>query len=229
VDWLESYHTFSFGDYYDPRYTGFADLRVINDDRVQPGKGFETHAHRDMEIITYVLEGTLAHKDSLGNGSLIQAGELQRMTAGTGIRHSEFNPSETETVHFLQIWIQPEKTGLTPSYQQQAFKLSDRLRKWQLLVSRNGEKGSLSVNQDANLWAAILQAEQSLNYDIAPGRASWLQVTKGVLQVNGWPCTASAGTRKYYCLTCQNLRRCCNQVRILITRESACHLLGIDH
>lgn len=185
VDWLESYHTFSFGDYYDPRYTGFADLRVINDDRVQPGKGFDTHSHRDMEIITYVLEGTLAHKDSLGNGSLIQAGDVQRMTAGTGIHHSEFNPSETETVHFLQIWIQPERTGLKPGYEQQSFKEADRRRKWQLLASPTGERGSISLHQDMNLWAAALAADQSLNYDVQPGRACWLQLTKGVMQVNG--------------------------------------------
>lgn len=185
IDGLESYHTFSFGDYDDSRHTGFADLRVLNDDRVQPGKGFTPHSHQDMEIITYVLSGTLAHKDSLGNGSLLKAGEVQRMTAGTGIRHSEFNPSVIEAVHFLQIWLLPERTGLSPSYQQQAFNPQERMGQWQLFVSPDGRAGSVTVHQDACLWAAQLTTEQSLAFEPLPGRACWLHVTQGVLQVNG--------------------------------------------
>jgi quercetin 2,3-dioxygenase len=185
IDWLESYHTFSFGDYYDPRYTGFADLRVINDDRVQPGKGFSMHQHQDMEIITYVLEGTLAHKDSLGNGSLIRSGEVQRMSAGTGILHSEFNPSDTEAVHFLQIWLMPQCQGRPPAYEQKIFKSADRMGQWQLFASPDGLAGSLAIDQDASLWAARLEAEHNLTYEAAIGRACWLQVAYGVLQMNG--------------------------------------------
>lgn len=184
MDWLDSYHTFSFGDYYDPRYTGFADLRVINDDRVQPGKGFETHSHRDMEIVTVVLDGTLAHKDSLGNGSLIAVGDVQRMSAGSGIRHSEFNPSETEAVHFLQIWILPERSGLAPEYEQKTFSSEGRRGKWQLVISREGRQGSLRIHQDADIWRATIVADQMLGYDMQAGRACWLQVAKGVIQVN---------------------------------------------
>jgi redox-sensitive bicupin YhaK (pirin superfamily) len=184
IDWLDSYHTFSFGDYYDPHYMGYSDLRVINDDRVEPSQGFGTHGHRDMEIITYVLEGTLAHKDSLGNGSLIQAGEVQRMSAGTGIRHSEFNPSDTEPVHFLQIWILPQAEGLQPGYEQKKFDREQSKGRWQLNVSPDGRDGSLSIQQDTFLWSAILETEQTLDYTPASVRSAWLQLASGVVQVN---------------------------------------------
>jgi hypothetical protein len=184
IDWLDSYHTFSFGEYYDPQHMGFSDLRVINDDRIEPGQGFGTHGHRDMEIITYVLEGTLAHKDSLGNGSLIRPGEVQRMSAGTGIRHSEFNPSEMEPVHLLQIWIHPKSDGLQPSYEQKLFDRKQAQGQWQLNVSPDGRDGSLHIQQDAFLWSTILEAEQTLEYETKPDRSVWLQVATGVVQVN---------------------------------------------
>lgn len=184
IDWLDSYHTFSFGDYYDPQHMGFSDLRVINDDRIEPGQGFGTHGHRDMEIITYVMEGTLAHKDSLGNGSLIKPGEVQRMSAGTGIRHSEFNPSDTEPVHLLQIWILPKATGLQPSYEQKLFDRNQAMGQWQLNVSPDGRDGSLQIQQDAFLWSAILGGEQMLYYEPDSDRSVWLQLATGVAQVN---------------------------------------------
>jgi redox-sensitive bicupin YhaK (pirin superfamily) len=163
---------------------GFSDLRVINDDRIEPGQGFGTHGHRDMEIITYVLQGTLAHKDSLGNGSLILPGEVQRMSAGTGIRHSEFNPSDTEPVYLLQIWILPRAEGLQPGYEQKMFDRTQAQGQWQLNVSPDGRDGSLSMQQDAFLWSAILETEQTLSYEPKPNRSAWLQLATGVLQVN---------------------------------------------
>jgi quercetin 2,3-dioxygenase len=184
IDWLDSYHTFSFGDYYDPKHMGFSDLRVINDDRIEPGQGFGMHGHRDMEIITYVLEGTLAHKDSLGNGSLIRPGEVQRMSAGTGIRHSEFNPSDMEPVHLLQIWLRPRVMDLKPSYEQKVFDRSEMAGRWRLIVSPDGQNGSLHIEQDAEIFSAVLEADQTLRYEMKPARACWLQLAKGVLQVN---------------------------------------------
>lgn len=184
IDWLESYHTFSFGEYFDPKHMGFSDLRVINDDYVEPGQGFATHGHHDMEIVTYVLEGALAHKDSLGTGSLILPGEVQRMSAGTGIRHSEFNPSDTERVHLLQIWILPERKGIEPSYEQKAFAPEELDGRWRLMVSPDGRDGSLTIHQSTEMYAARINAEQKLTYQPASNRACWLHVAKGVLQAN---------------------------------------------
>jgi len=184
IDWLNSYHTFSFGDYFDPQHMGFSDLRVINDDYVAPGQGFAPHAHQDMEIVTYVLEGTLAHKDSLGNGSLIRPGEVQRMSAGTGIRHSEFNPSDTEPVHLLQIWILPEHQGLTPSYEQKAFNREELKGQWKLVVSPDGRDGALTIHQSVAIATARLGEGQSLSYNFGPERAGWLHIATGVVRVN---------------------------------------------
>ncbi len=184
IDWLDSYHTFSFGEYYDPAHMGFGDLRVINDDRVKPGGGFDTHGHRDMEIVTYILEGTLAHKDNMGNGSLIQPGDVQRMTAGTGVLHSEFNPSETDPVHLLQIWIKPEAKGLSPGYEQRSFMVADKNGRWCLIASRDGRDGSVTVHQDVAIQATILTINQQLAYELLPERMAWVQVARGVVQVN---------------------------------------------
>ena len=183
--WLDSRHTFSFGEYYDPEHLGFRALRVINDDRVQPGGGFPSHPHRDMEILSYVLEGALEHRDSMGNGSVIRSGEVQRMTAGTGVVHSEYNPSSEEVVHFLQIWIFPELRGLNPSYEQRRFppeELSGNLR---LIASRDGRDGSLVVHQDVDLFAARLAPSQAVGHRLAPGRHCWVQVALGSARVNG--------------------------------------------
>ncbi len=185
IDWLESWHTFSFGEYYDPENRGFSDLRVINDDIVAPGKGFETHPHRDMEIITYILSGTLAHKDSMGNGSLIRPGDVQRMTAGTGVLHSEFNPSDTDPVHLLQIWILPECKGLEPGYEQKSFSQAEKRRDWCLIASRQGQHGSVVVHQDVNVYATLLSADERREYRLPLGRACWVHVATGSLQLNG--------------------------------------------
>jgi len=183
--WLDSRHTFSFGEYQDYDHMGFHSLRVINDDRVAPGGGFPTHPHRDMEILTWVLDGALQHKDSLGTGSVIRAGDLQRMTAGTGILHSEFNESKTEPVHFLQIWVFPEKRGLTPGYSQQSFPASERQGQLKLVASRDGRDGSVSFHQDASLYAAALDPGQRVTHTLAPGRAAWIQVAAGAVTLNG--------------------------------------------
>ena len=184
-DWLDSRHTFSFGSYHDSRHMGFGPLRVINDDRVIPGAGFETHGHRDMEIVTYVLEGALAHKDSLGNGSVILPGEIQRMSAGTGITHSEFNDSTTDPVHFLQIWIEPSQIGLTPGYEQRPIPPEARRDRFGLLASPDGRDGSVTVHQDAVLWGALLSPGTSVEHDLAANRLAWLHVADGVAEVNG--------------------------------------------
>jgi len=177
--WLDTYHTFSFGDYYDPAHLGFRALRVINDDRVQPGRGFGMHGHRDMEIVTYVLEGALQHKDSLGTGSIIRAGELQRMTAGTGVRHSEFNPSDQQWVHLYQIWLLPDHKGLKPSYQELALAAEEKRGRFRLVASPDGAEGSLTIHQDARLYLASLLSGQAVSHLIEPGRAAWLQVLRG--------------------------------------------------
>ena len=177
--WLESRHTFSFADYFDPKQIGFRALRVINEDWIRPGTGFGTHPHRDMEIITYVISGAIAHQDSMGNGSTVRPGELQRMSAGTGILHSEHNPSPTETLHLLQIWIQPERRNLPPSYEQQAFPDARGLR---LLASRTGP---VTVHQDCALWQAVLTPEESVAHELPPGRHGWIQVVSGVVAANG--------------------------------------------
>jgi quercetin 2,3-dioxygenase len=191
--WLDTYHTFSFGDYYDPAHLGFRSLRVINDDRVQPGQGFGMHGHRDMEIVTYVLDGALQHKDSLGNGSIIRAGELQRMTAGTGVRHSEFNPSDKEGVHLYQIWLLPERTGLKPSYEELAVGEEEKQGRFRLVASPDGAAGSLTIAQDARLYLALLPPGQAVAHSIEPGRAAWLQVFRGSVNVLGNDLSAGDG------------------------------------
>jgi redox-sensitive bicupin YhaK (pirin superfamily) len=183
--WLDSRHTFSFGDYHDPQNMGFSHLRVINEDRVRPGAGFPTHSHRDMEIITYVLEGALAHKDSTGTSSVIRVGDVQRMSAGTGISHSEYNASQTEPVHFLQIWIVPNETGLQPGYEQRSLNLEKNSSKWVLIAARDGREGAVKVHQDVELYLAAIPAGQQLNYRLKPGRQAWLQVTRGATTING--------------------------------------------
>jgi redox-sensitive bicupin YhaK (pirin superfamily) len=193
MGWLNSRHTFSFGDYQDFEHMGFRSLRVINDDRVAAGGGFPTHPHRDMEILTWVLEGALQHKDSLGTGSVIRTGDLQRMTAGTGILHSEFNASKADPVHFLQIWIFPERRGLTPGYAQQSFPAADRKGQLKLVASRDGTDGSISFNQDASLYAAALDAGQRVNHTLARGRSAWVQVATGAVTLNGKRLNAGDG------------------------------------
>jgi quercetin 2,3-dioxygenase len=191
--WLDTYHTFSFGRYYDPRQMGFRALRVINEDRVRPGRGFGTHPHEDMEIVTLVLSGALAHRDSLGTGSTIRPGELQRMTAGTGITHSEFNPSETDPVHLYQIWLMPEREGLEPSYEQKAFAEEQRRGRLRLVASRDGRDGSLTIHQDADLCLATVEAGEQVAHELAPGRHAWLQVLRGTVALNGNPLEAGDG------------------------------------
>lgn len=183
--WLNSYHTFSFADYYDPNQMGFRSLRVINEDRVAAGQGFGTHAHRDMEILSYVLEGELEHKDSMGNGEVLRPGEFQRITAGTGITHSEFNPSSSHSTHFYQIWLLPERKGLQPSYEQKSFDTSGRFNQWQLVASRDGAQGSLIIHQDAQIYLADLSEDYRLNFPIPDNRYIWLQVLRGTLLANG--------------------------------------------
>ena len=183
--WLDTRHTFSFGDYYDERHMGFRDLRVLNEDRVKPGHGFPTHAHRDMEILSWVLEGSLEHRDSLGNGSVIRPGELQRMSAGSGVRHSEGNPSGSEALHFLQIWVLPEKNGLSPGYEQKSFPEEDRRGRLRLLASPEGSAGSVSIGQDVRLSGALWERPESFPYELSPGRAAWVQVARGAIELNG--------------------------------------------
>lgn len=192
-DWLDSRHTFSFGDYYDPKHMGFSDLRVINEDRVDPGTGFPTHSHRDMEIITYVLEGALAHKDSTGTSSVIRAGDVQRMSAGTGISHSEYNPSQTEPVHFLQIWIIPKETGLRPGYEQRSFDLHQKRGSWVLVAAPDARDGSVKIHQDVELYLAAVSNGQELSYRLKPGRQAWLQVTRGAAALDGTMLAAGDG------------------------------------
>jgi hypothetical protein len=185
--WLNTRHSFSFDQYYDPRHMGFRSLRVINEDFVAPAAGFPTHPHRDMEIITYVLDGKLEHKDSLGTGSIIQPGDGQRMSAGRGIRHSEFNPSETDPVHLLQIWILPEKQGLQPSYEQKSFPESEKRGKLRVIASNDGRNGSVKINQDAQLYVSLLSPGQEVSHELGQGRYAWLQVAKGAIELNGKP------------------------------------------
>ncbi len=184
-DWLDSYHTFSFGDYRDPAHMGVSNLRVINEDTVAPGGGFATHGHRDMEIVSYVLSGQLEHKDSMGNGSIIRPGDVQRMSAGSGVQHSEYNPSNTEPVHFLQIWLQPNRMSVAPSYAQQFFSDEERRGKLRLLVSPDGRDGSISAHQDALLYGTLLEAGESVDYSLDRGRLAWVQVGRSEASVNG--------------------------------------------
>lgn len=183
--WLESWHSFSFADYHDPAHVHFGSLRVINEDTVRPGQGFPTHGHRDMEILSYVLEGTLEHRDSMGNGTQIRNGEVQLMSAGTGVRHSEFNPSATEAVHFLQIWIMPDTHNLVPGYQQKQFSVEDKRGRWCLLASRQGDAGSLVIHQDVRIHATALANGDTVDYVIAPQRKVYVHVARGTVTLNG--------------------------------------------
>ncbi len=191
--WLDTYHTFSFGDYYDPRFIGFRSLRVINEDRVQPAHGFPTHGHRDMEIITYVLRGGLAHKDSMGNGSVIRPGEVQRMSAGTGVRHSEHNDAPDESVHLLQIWIMPDKLGSAPGYEQKFFAAEEKRGRLRLIASADGRAGSVTVQQDASVYAALLAPGADVRHELAAGRHAWVQVARGAIELNGQPLAQGDG------------------------------------
>jgi redox-sensitive bicupin YhaK (pirin superfamily) len=193
LGWLDSRHTFSFSDYDDPEHMGFGPLRVINEDRVAPGTGFGRHGHRDMEIISYVLEGALEHKDSIGTGSVIRPGDVQIMSAGTGILHSEFNHSKTEPVHFLQIWIVPARTGIAPRYEQKAFPEREKRGRLLRVASPNGRDGSLTIHQDVGLWAGVLDAGQRVQHSLGSGRKAWLQVVRGALQLNGRDLDAGDG------------------------------------
>jgi quercetin 2,3-dioxygenase len=185
LSWLDSAHTFSFNNYIDPRHMGFRQLRVINDDWVKPGAGFGTHSHRDMEIITYVLAGALAHRDSTGNGSVIRPGEVQRMSAGTGISHSEYNHSPTAPVHFLQIWILPERQGLEPSYEQRLFAPEELCGRWRLIAARDGRDGAVALHQDVDVLATQLESGAQVTYRLQPGRHAWVQVASGGVRLNG--------------------------------------------
>lgn len=183
--WLNTRHSFSFDQYYDPRHMGFRSLRVINEDVVAPGGGFPTHPHRDMEIITYVLQGALEHKDSLGTGSIIRPGDGQRMSAGRGIRHSEANASESDAVHLLQIRIMPSKAGIEPSYEQKAFPESEKRGKLRVIASPDGREGSVTINQDASLFVSLVSPGQQVSHELGKGRYAWLQVAKGAIELNG--------------------------------------------
>ncbi len=191
--WLDTKHTFSFGDYHDPRHMGFRALRVINDDRVQPGEGFPTHGHRDMEIITYVLEGALEHKDSLGTGSVIRPGEVQRMSAGTGIMHSEFNASDRDVLHLLQLWLLPERRDLTPSYEQKAFSEEERRNRLRLVAARDGRDGAVTVHQDVSLLVGLLDPGARVRHPLAPDRHAWVHVARGSVRLGDQVLAAGDG------------------------------------
>jgi quercetin 2,3-dioxygenase len=191
--WLESWHTFSFADYRDPEHMGFRALRVINEDRVMPGEGFPAHGHRDMEILTYVLDGALEHRDSLGNGSVIRPGEVQRMSAGTGVTHSEYNASREEPVHLLQIWILPERDGIAPGYEQRPFPADERRGRLRLLASRDGREGSLTIHQDAALYGTLLEPGKTLVHSLEPGRHAWLQIAGGAVMLDDLALRAGDG------------------------------------
>jgi len=193
LGWLDSRHTFSFGDYYDPAQESFRSLRVLNDDQIAPGGGFGMHPHRDFEIITYVVSGAVEHRDSLGTGSVVRPGEVQRMSAGTGIRHSEFNPSDSEPLHLLQIWLTPERRGLTPSYEQKAFPAEERQGRWRLLAARDGADGAVTIHQDVALFGALLNPGQTIQHALEPDRHAWLQVARGAVILNGQPLAAGDG------------------------------------
>jgi redox-sensitive bicupin YhaK (pirin superfamily) len=183
--WLDSRHTFSFADYHDPRHMGFRSLRVINEDRVAPGQGFGTHGHRDMEIISYVLDGELAHKDNIGNGSVIRPGDVQRMSAGKGVLHSEYNHSKSQTTHFLQIWIQPSVQGIEPSYEEKRFESADKRGRLRLIASADGADGSVRLHQGASVYAGLFDGKESAALDLAPGRKGYVHVARGAVEVNG--------------------------------------------
>ena len=191
--WLKSFHTFSFADYYDAAWSGYGPLRVINDDRVAPGQGFGKHGHRDMEIITYLLEGELEHRDSLGNGSVIRVGDVQRMSAGTGVTHSEFNPSAERAVHFLQIWIHPQARGLAPGYEQKRFAAGEKRGRLRLIASPDGADGSLVVHQDARVYAGLFDGAERAAFEVRPGRRTWIQLARGRLRVDETALAAGDG------------------------------------
>ena len=193
--WLDTYHTFSFADYYDPAHMGFGPLRVINEDRVEPGRGFGTHGHRDMEILTVVLDGALQHRDSLGNGSVIRPGDVQRMSAGTGVMHSEFNGSDKEPVHFLQIWIEPNVRGVSPSYEQKQFDAEEQRGRLRLLSSPDGRDNSVTIHQDARVYTAHLAAEDVVSHRLEPARRAYVHVARGAVALNGQPLEAGDGAR----------------------------------
>jgi len=183
--WLKSFHSFSFADYHDPRHMGFGPLRVINEDRVAPGMGFGTHGHRDMEIISYVLDGELAHKDSLGNGSVIRPGDVQRMSAGTGVRHSEFNHSATQVAHFLQIWVEPSVQGIAPGYEEKRFEAADKRGRLRLVASPDAAEGSVTIHQDARVYAGLFDGDERATLTVAPGRRAYVHVARGEIEVDG--------------------------------------------
>ena len=191
--WLRSFHTFSFADYYDAAFMGFRTLRVINEDRVEPGKGFATHGHENMEILSYVIDGALEHRDSLGNGSVIRPGDVQRMSAGTGVRHSEFNPSDTTPVHFLQIWIVPAQRDLAPSYEQRTVPAAEKHNVLGLLASQDGRAGSVTIHQDVSVYATLLDPARRITHRLGPGRHAWVQIARGALTVNGIALAAGDG------------------------------------
>ncbi|MCA1557404.1 MAG: pirin family protein [Acidobacteria bacterium] len=191
--WLNTYHTFSFGDYYDPRNMGFRSLRVINEDWVNPARGFPTHPHRDMEIITYILEGALEHRDSMGTGSMIRPGEVQRMSAGTGVTHSERNPSDEEAVHLLQIWIMPDKRNYQPGYEQKTYADEEKRGRLRLIASPDGSDDSVTIHQDARLYASLIEPGQVVTQNLAPNRHAWLQIARGAVEVNGQMLNQSDG------------------------------------
>jgi len=193
--WLDSYHTFSFAGYYDPEEMGFGTLRVINEDRVAPGMGFGTHPHRDMEIISYVLEGELAHKDSMGTGSVIRPGDVQKMSAGTGVSHSEFNPSAQKPVHFLQIWIEPDKRGVKPSYEQQTFSAEQKKGRLRLIASPDGADGSVKIHQDARVYASVLDGDDAVTYALPAGRSAYVHVARGSVRLNGTALATGDGAK----------------------------------
>jgi quercetin 2,3-dioxygenase len=193
--WLKTYHTFSFADYYDPHWVEYGPLRVINDDRVAPGRGFGKHGHRDMEIITYILAGELEHRDSMGNGSVIRVGDVQRMSAGTGVTHSEFNPSGTEAVQLLQIWIVPEALRLPPGYEQKSFSAADKRGRLRLIAARDGADGAVRIHQDARVYAGLFAGAEHADFEVPPGRRAWLQVARGALAVGDTQLTAGDGAR----------------------------------
>lgn len=191
--WLDTYHTFSFGDYYDPKHVAFRSLRVLNEDVVAPGTGFPTHAHRDMEIVTYVLEGGLQHRDSMGNGSVMRPGDVQRMSAGTGVTHSEYNASKSDPVHLLQIWFLPERRGLAPGYEQKAFSDAEKRGQLQLVASPDGREGSMTIHQDSELYATLLRADETVRHELRPGRHGWVQLARGAVKLNGTDLAAGDG------------------------------------
>ena len=193
--WLRAKHTFSFAEYQNPERVEFGKVRVINEDRIAPGKGFATHPHRDMEIVTYVIEGAIAHKDSMGNGTVITAGEIQRMTAGTGVQHSEFNHSQEEELHLLQIWIYPEKNGLEPGYEQTRFSREEKLNRLRLVGSRDGRDGSITIHQDVDLYASVLEAGNERSLQLRPNRKVFVQVVEGDIEVNGQRLSAGDGAQ----------------------------------